>query len=174
MAEQMLISTPQLTIKQAYMKINLSSPVPLGKKSAAFSLIEVVFGMAIIGTVVGAMVSGITNGTFTMRMARENLRATQILLEKVETIRLYDWDQINTANFIPTLFTNSYDPQVAAADRGLNYTGAVAISSCPVTSTYSTDMRMVTVSLGWQTGGLQRNRQFVTYISRNGLQEYIY
>ena len=69
MAEQMLISTLQLTNKQAHMKINLSSPAPLGKKSAAFSLLEVVFGMAISGTVVGAMVSGITNGTFTMRMA---------------------------------------------------------------------------------------------------------
>src|SRR5258706_3940560 len=127
------------------MKINLSSPSPLGKNSAAFSLVEVVLGMAIIGTVLGAMLSGITTGTFTMRMARENLRATQIMLEKVETIRLYNWDQITNSGFIPTWFTNSYDPQVAAADAGLNYTGTVVISSAPAYSSYSNDIRTVTV-----------------------------
>src|SRR5260221_10924431 len=113
------------------MKINLSSPSPLGKNSAAFSLVEVVLGMAIIGTVVGAMLSGITTGTFTMRMARENLRATQIMLEKVETIRLYSWDQVTSPTFIPTNFNETYDPQ-GTPSVGLTYTGTLAIVSAPI------------------------------------------
>src|SRR6266487_2661671 len=91
-------------------KVSLSR---IRSKLAAFSLVEVTVGLGIIGTVVGAMLSGIMTGTFTMRMARENLRATQIMLEKVETIRLYSWDQVNNKNGfnIPTDFTATYDPQ---------------------------------------------------------------
>jgi len=63
--------------------------------------------MGMIGTVVAAILSGIMTGTFTMRMARENLRATQIMLEKVETIRLYSWNQVTSNGFIPTDFVAS-------------------------------------------------------------------
>src|SRR6267154_6179110 len=108
------------------MKIKLSLPSGTRRKRAAFSLIEATVGMAVIGTVLGAMLSGITTGTFTMRMARENLRATQIMLEKVETIRLYSWDQINSNGFIPTTFTNLYDPQ-GAPNVGLTYNGTMTI-----------------------------------------------
>src|SRR5260221_3930901 len=110
------------------MKINLSSPSPLGKNSAAFSLVEVVLGMAIIGTVLGAMLSGITTGTFTMRLTRENLRATQIMLEKVETIRLYNWEQ-TTTNFIPSSFTSYYDPQAADGSQGVQYHRTITIGA---------------------------------------------
>jgi len=155
------------------MKIKLSPSLRLRRKLAGFSLIEATIGMGIIGTVVGAMLSGIANGTFTMRMARENLRATQIMLEKVETIRLYSWDQINSNGFIPTSFTNLYDPQ-GAPNVGLTYNGTMTIAPAPIGSSYSNDMKMITVHLSWQTSGLQRDRQFTSYISRNGLQDYIY
>jgi len=148
------------------MKIKLSHPLRLRQKLAAFSLIEATVGMAVMGTVLGAMLSGITTGTFTMRMARENLRATQIMLEKVETIRLYSWDQINTPNFIPPTFQATYDPQ-GTPNVGLTYTGTMTIASAPIGSSYSNDMKMVTVHLSWQTSGLQRDREFSSYISRN-------
>src|SRR6266550_5024857 len=102
------------------------------RSRAGFSLIEAIIGMGMIGTVVGAMLSGITTGTFTMRMARENLRATQIMLEKVETIRLYSWDQINQTTpvpFIPRAFTNRYDPN--STGQGLSYIGTISIDPVP-------------------------------------------
>ena len=129
--------------------------------------------MGVIGAVLGAMISGITTGTFTMRMARENLRATQIMLEKVETIRLYSWDQVNSNGFIPTNFTATYDPQ-GAPSVGLTYTGTLHITSAPIGSSYSNQMRMITVNLNWQTGSLPRNRSFTSYIARSGLQDYVY
>src|SRR3954454_4637640 len=141
------------------MKIKLSLLSRRRRKLAAFSLIEATVGMGIIGTVLGAMLSGITTGTFTMRMARENLRATQIMLEKVETIRLYSWDQINSNGFIPSSFQATYDPQ-GTPNVGLTYTGPMAIVSDPLGSTYSNDMKMITVHLSWQTRGLQRDREF--------------
>jgi type II secretory pathway pseudopilin PulG len=136
-------------------------------------MVEVTVGMGVIGAVVGAMLSGITTGTFTMRMARENLRATQIMLEKVETIRLYSWQQITTAGFIPTTFQATYDPQ-GTPSVGLTYQGTMTIANAPITSSYSNDMKVVTVHLSWQTGSLQRDREFTSYIARNGLQDYIY
>src|SRR5712691_10080925 len=109
------------------MKIKLSISSAIRRKLAAFSLIEVTVGMGVIGAVVGAMLSGITTGTFTMRMARENLRATQIMLEKVETIRLYSWQQITTAGFIPATFQATYDPQ-GTPSVGLTYEGTMTIA----------------------------------------------
>lgn len=158
------------------MKIKLSPRLQRLRKMAAFSLVEAAIGMGVVGTVVGAMLSGITTGTFTMRLTRENLRATQIMLEKVETIRLYNWDQVTT-NFIPSSFTNYYDPQAAAGSQGLQYSGKITIG--PVNpalfrSSYTNDMRLITIQLNWQTGGLQRSREFSSFISRNGLQNYIY
>ena len=75
------------------------------KRQAAFSLVESTVALGVLGTTATAMLTGLTSGFFTMQLARENVRATQILLEKVETIRLYDWDQINSNGFIPPTFT---------------------------------------------------------------------
>src|SRR5690242_12164798 len=81
------------------MKIKLHLARAL-RRQKAFSLIEVTVGMGILGTVVGAVLSGFTSGIFTMKMARENLRATQIMLERMETIRLYSWDQVTSASYL--------------------------------------------------------------------------
>ncbi len=141
---------------------------------AAFSLVEVSVAMAVIGTAVVALFSGFTSGFFTMEMARENLRATQIMLEKTETLRLYNWDQVNDPGFITTTFTAPYDPNATNLNTGIIYHGTVVISAAPVPTSYSSDMRMVTVALNWKTGKVNRNRSFTTYIARNGLQNYIY
>src|SRR2546423_11109417 len=151
------------------MKIKLSQSSQLRRKLAAFSLIEATVGMGVISTVIGAMLSGIASGTFSMRMARENLRATQIMLEKVETIRLYSWDQVTNGTFIPPTFIATYDPK-GAPNVGLSYNGTLTIAPAPIDSSYASDMRMVTVHLSWQTAGLQRDRDFTSYIARNGLQ----
>lgn len=140
---------------------------------AAFSLIEVTVGLGIVGTCVAALFSGFTTGFFTLRMARENLRATQILLQKTETLRLLSWDQLTGTNSIPTTFSERYDPH-AATDKGITYSGTVSITACPITSSYSNDMKLVVVSVNWKTGSMDRNRSYSTYVARYGLQNYIY
>ncbi len=155
------------------MKLKQTISSKVRRLIAAFSLVEVSVGMGVIGTVTVALFSGFTSGFFTMQMARENQRATQIMLEKAETIRLYSWDQINTAGFIPTSFTATYDPQATNA-QGLTYNGTLTISNCPISSSYADDMKMITIRLDWRTGSLDRSREMVTYIARHGLQNYIY
>lgn len=144
------------------------------KLVAAFSLVEVSVAMGIIGTASVALFSGFTTGFFTMQMARENLRATQIMIERTETLRLYSWDQITLPDFIQPTFTEKYDPNAASGAQGLTYSGTVRIDPVPIATAYSGDMRMVTVSINWKTGEIHRNRSFTTYIARNGLQNYIY
>ena len=50
--------------------------------AGGFSLVEAVMAMVIRGITVVALLSGVTSGMLTMRMARENLRATQIMVER--------------------------------------------------------------------------------------------
>lgn len=141
---------------------------------AGFSLVEVTISMGVVGTAAMALFSGFTSGFFTMQLARENLRATQVLLEKTETLRLYSWDQINTTGFIPATFSAYYDPNDVNNSRSIVYTGTMVITNCPIGSSYSDDMKMATITLNWKTGALPRTRTFTTYIARNGLQTYIY
>ena len=140
---------------------------------AAFSLVEVTISLGVVGTIAGAMLTGIMGGFFTMKMARENLRATQIMLEKVETIRLYTWDQITNTGFIPRSFTNYYDPN-GSNPTAIAYTGTMSIDPVPFAASYSTNMKQITVTLNWTTGTIPRTRTFTTYIAKNGLQTYIY
>jgi type II secretory pathway pseudopilin PulG len=143
------------------------------RAQAAFSLTEVTVGLGIVGTCVAALFSGFTTGFFTIKMARENLRATQILLQKAEAIRLQSWDQITNPTNIPTAFVDRYDPN-STSSPGTIYTGSILITNCPITSSYSNNMRMVVISVNWQTGSIDRNRSYTTYVARNGLQVYIY
>ena len=148
-------------------------PIP----EAGFSLVEAMVGMAIMGTTMGALLSGFASGFFTMRMTRENLRATQIMLEKMETIRLYSWDQVTTTNFIPSTFTAPYDPQATTGQQGAAYQGTMTITDVPVgaiDASYAPHMKKVVVTVNWKTCNLNRTRQFQSYISRYGLQDYVY
>lgn len=161
------------------MKITLrTEPGTIRRRSlrralAGFSLTEVTVGLGIIGTCVAALFSGFTTGFFTIKMSRENLRATQILLQKAEAIRLQSWDQITNPTNIPTVFIDRYDPN-SVSNPGTIYTGSILITNCPITSSYTNNMRMVVISVNWQTGNINRNRSYTTYVARNGLQVYIY
>ncbi|MBI3853849.1 MAG: hypothetical protein HY298_26790 [Verrucomicrobia bacterium] len=139
-----------------------------------FSLVETVVGMGIMGVAALALLSGFTGGFFTMQMARENQRATQIILEKTETIRLYNWDQVNSNGFIPSTFTATYDPQGTNSSVGTIYNGTLIITNVGINASYSNDMKRVIVTLNWQTGNVNRSRTYTTFIGRNGIQNYIY
>jgi type II secretory pathway pseudopilin PulG len=158
------------------MKVRSESTGPSGKCrvifTAAFSLIEVLVAVVVVGTSAVAMFSGINTGFFTMQLARENLRATQIMLEKTETLRLYNWDQISKLNVIP--IEENYDPYSTSTNSGIIYRGEVRIAAAPLSTSYSANLKLVTVTLNWTTGRLPRTRSFTTYITQNGLQAYIY
>lgn len=140
----------------------------------AFSLIEVLTATAIVGIVFVSLYLGLANGFGVIQLTRENLRATQILQEKCETIRLYTWEQISSNGFIPTNFLAYYYPNTNRESVGLTYTGTVTIADSRIPESYGTNIKLIRVQLGWKSGEVERSREMETFISRYGLQNYIY
>ena len=134
---------------------------------------EVMVAMFLLALLVVAVYGAISNGISTMRMARENLRATQILTEKMETIRLYHWDQLKPG-FVPTNFVANYDVNSNSTNSGILYYGSLSITPADTGTSYSDEMKLVTVRLDWKTGHIARTRQLTTYVCRTGIQNYIY
>src|SRR5258705_443104 len=143
-------------------------------RNRGFSIVEAVLGLVLLGLVCMALFSGLTTSTFSVQLARENLRATQIMSEKLDTIRLYSWKQLtNTASiqgFNPPL--HPPNPLLPSQTNSAVYQGTIRIASAPVTEFYGKDMRVVTVELKWQTGKLQRTRNMSTLVSRYGTYHY--
>ena len=140
----------------------------------AFSIPEVLVAVAVIGITFVSLYSALSSGFVVVQLARENLRAIQILQEKMETIRLYTWTQINTSGFIPPQFVETFYPNTNG-NPGLNYTGTVTIASTALSGeAYSPDVKEVTVELRWKSAKVLRTRTMKTFVSRYGLQQYIY
>src|SRR5687768_4008665 len=147
------------------------------RRNRGFSLVEAVVGMALLGLVCMALFSGLCNSTFSVHLTRENLRATQIMTEKLDTIRLYSWKQLTNETYIKEGFTALLHPPDLLSPSRTNsavYQGAIYIESAPISEVYGKDMRLVTVELKWKTGGLERTRSMSTLVSRYGTYKYIY
>lgn len=141
------------------------------------SLVEVIVAIVILSILGAGIVGSINYGMFMMRLARENARATQVLLEKTEALRLYTWDQIvYSNNFLPSTFTAAYDPQAASTNnQGCIYFGYITNSSVPFSTSYSTNLRQISIALQWTSfGGINHSRSITTYIAKDGLQNYVY
>ncbi|HKQ40442.1 MAG TPA: hypothetical protein VJ063_20395 [Verrucomicrobiae bacterium] len=146
-----------------------------GKK--AFFLLEAVIGMALLGLVMMAMYTGLCTTTFSVQLSRENLRATQIMTETLDTIRLYGWKKINPIYIqtVPTLPLYVDDPSKAGNDASTRvFTREITLEPAPIAEPYGVDMQVVTVKLTWQTGKLKRTRTMSTMVSKYGLNRYVY
>ena len=139
---------------------------------------EVMMGIAIMAVMFVSLYVGISGGFQVTRVAREDLRATQIMLERMEGVRLYNWDQLCYSNFIPTKFTNYYYPlgMASGTNPGVQYRGTFTITNVNMSpsATYSTNMRLVKVTLEWDTGSLTRKRSMSTLATRYGVQNYVF
>jgi type II secretory pathway pseudopilin PulG len=137
-------------------------------------MVEVLIGIMILAVMGAAVLGSFKYGFFVMDMARQNQRATQIMLAKAEAVRLYNWDQVTSNGFIPTQFTNYYDEQGAVGHQGTPYYGWVAVTNYPQSTSYSTNMRQLTITLQWTTANINRKRVLSTYIAKDGIQNYVY
>jgi len=116
----------------------------------------------VVVTIYGAFSFGFS----VIKLSQEDTRANQILLQKVETLRIYDWTKI-TNGYFPTNFTASF-----STNGGITYQGTLAITPAPMTESYSNTLRQVTASLTWVSTGVPRLRKVTTLVSENGIQTY--
>ena len=174
----MLRSRAVLKSQESMKFANLGPPLGPEQSPAkgGFALVEVLTGMLILGVVVAAVYATLGAAFNTSSMSRDNLRATQILIEAMEVVRLHSWDELQDPNFGPKQFTSYADPSGAtnATGRGTLFLGTMELAPGPEDVQYRDDMRTVIIDLSWKTGRLQRHRHLVTYVTRNGLQNYIY
>lgn len=141
-----------------------------------FTLAEVMVGCVLLAVMVVALYGGISFGFSNVTLARQNLRATQIALEKMEIVRMYSWEQINSNGFVPRTFTAPYYPIINGtnANGGLTYFGRTLITNVNRSTSYSNDMREFRVTLYWTNRNVPQTLQMSTFISQYGMQRYIY
>jgi prepilin-type N-terminal cleavage/methylation domain-containing protein len=143
--------------------------------TSAYTLAEVMIAVAIIGIVFVSLYRGIAFCFDKTKSERENLRATQVMLRRMEGIRLLSWDQLTNTTLNPLNFTETYLPGVAGV--GVTYTGRVTIVPNPVLdppASYSDKMKKVTVTVTWSSGPILHTRTTSTYVARDGIQNYVY
>ena len=142
----------------------------------AFTLMDALFAVLISGMMFTAMYAGLAFGFSTIKMARENTRATQIMLEHMEICRLYKWqDLTNTSTFLNTNPFTVYYYSVGGTNTSLQYTARISVANCPLSASYADNMRKLTVRLDrGALGNTNRTRIMSTYVARNGLQNYVW
>ena len=127
-----------------------------------------------------AMFATFSNGCAILRVARDDERATQILMQKTEAIRLMTWYNLSNC---PTTFVDSFNPTgLTNGTQGTVYYGTISLfgdpTNIPSSVTYRTNIHLITISLVWTntvnatvTG---HTRQAQTMLAAQGMETYLY
>jgi hypothetical protein len=155
------------------------------RSETAYTLAEVLVGLLLIAVVAISLFAAFSAGFAVAGLQREDLRATQIMMRKLEGIRLCTWSQLPAT----ISFAESYDPTgVSNNTAGTVYTGTLSTNSVlgligP--TTYANNMRLVTVTVNWTNYSsgtsnssfgkpLARSRTMQTFAARYGMQNYLW
>lgn len=174
-------------------------PAAPPRRRRGFTFVEVMVGMAVLGILTVGLYSGMTYGYKSIQVNQENLRATQIILEKLEVIRAFTWQHLvgtqdpdmtdddedaekfditdpddpvlddEPAFYVPKTFTATYNPG-NTNKPGFIYNGTVTIQPGAVSEAYSNSMLSVKIDLTWNSGSGTRTRSFRTSFAEYGLQ----
>jgi Tfp pilus assembly protein PilV len=142
----------------------------------AFGIVEILVAFVMLAIMFTSLYAGLSSGFSVISLARENLRATQIALEKMETVRMYSWDQINSNEFVPATFTAPFYPSlVDSTNTGITYYGTTVITNISdFPSAYSNSMRQIIVTVRWTNRNNPHSRTMQTFVSQYGMQRYIF
>ena len=146
------------------------------RRASAFTLVETVVATFLAAIMLSALYGAIEAGFSMVQVSRENLRATQIILQRMEAIRLSSYNSLTNAASYPTNFTDYYCPSgktngTAGVAYNVSYNWAPAPATLP--PSYRSNMLMVTVSASWTSGKIQRTRSMQTYVAQYGIQSLV-
>jgi hypothetical protein len=152
-----------------------------GKSSTAeaFTLLEVMAALAIGLIMIAVLFVGIQQGNFILTNSRDDLRATQILLQKAEAIRLLTWPQLTNC---PTTFQSLFYPGGGSTNQGITYYGTLSTigtaTNIPNTVSYQPTVHLITISITWTNFISNRliphSRSLQTLSATSGMQNYLY
>lgn len=165
------------------MKTNVLQPLSQTSRSdarrsqrrAGFTLAEALIATAVVGISFISLYAGLVQGDHIIQDSGQDLRASQIMGQQMEIVRLYTWNQLTNNGYVPTTFTNNYYPGgLTNGTAGVTYSGTLTITNTPLTETYNGDLREVIVNVTWTNGPVMHQRQMTTFVSHYGMQNYIY
>jgi prepilin-type N-terminal cleavage/methylation domain-containing protein len=153
----------------------------------AFTLVEVMVAVAIIGVAFTSLYAGMTAGFGVVSVTRENLRATQIMQDRMEVMRMYTWDQLQTFgtsnSYIPSVFAEAFYPSntagstvvtvSSATNGGIYYFGTIDIAESGLTNSYSNWVKKVTITILWTNANVSRTRTLTSFVSAYGMHSYL-
>jgi hypothetical protein len=157
------------------MKLLVSGKSSGGESASTF--IETLVGTSIMAIMFASLYTAMSSGFSMVTAARENLRATQIMLNRLEGLRLYNWNQLVYSNMVPTTFTENFYPVGTTGNTGITYYATMTVTNVTLNppATYDASMvRRVIVQVNWTSGGVPRTRQMSTYVSAYGVQNYLF
>jgi prepilin-type N-terminal cleavage/methylation domain-containing protein len=143
-------------------------------KPKAFTIVEVLISIVIVGISAAGLMGCFRFAWFAVRMARENQRATQIILERAEAIRCYSWDNLAS---VPQTATDYYNRTTHEKPIYRVQTTLVSWSTTPpsgVAPSYASKMQTLTILCSWRSGPVLRTRSYTTYIAQDGIQNYVF
>jgi prepilin-type N-terminal cleavage/methylation domain-containing protein len=144
--------------------------------ASGFTLTETLVAILIAGVMLPTLFTGLASAFSTVQTTRENLRATQIIVQRMEAVRLAPYKTLQDPAAYPTNSTEYFSPSGQPSGKGgaayaLTYNWAPGPSSLP--PSYRTNMLLVTVTASWNSGNVQRTRSMQSYVARYGIQRYV-
>ena len=137
-------------------------------------IVEALVGGAIFMCVTVSLYAAFSMGFKSSRLSQEDLRADQIMVENLETVRVYDWSKITSGSYVPATSTAYFTPPSGTntIGKGVPYTVGISVTQPSITESYSNTLRQVTVNVSWVSSGINRSRSMTTLVSQNGIQTY--
>ena len=159
------------------MKARLFVPCRNLRRAAAYTLAEVMIAVLLLGLMLVSLFGGFTMATGITRTSREDLRATQIMSQKMEAIRLCKWNNLITQ--CPHTFSESYDPLNPLNTNGIIYYGTISLTTPTyLPAAYTNKMVLITVTLNWTNmqgrTSVAHTRTMQTQSALDGLQNYVW
>ena len=142
---------------------------------SAFTLAETLVATLIAGVMLSALFTGLATAFSTVQATRENLRATQILVQRMEAVRLASYNTLQNPAVYPTNSTEYYCPSGQTGAKGAAYSIQYNWTNGPSTlpPSYRSNMMLVTITASWNSGNVQRSRSMQSYVARYGIQRYV-
>ena len=127
-----------------------------------YSLVELMLGVMILGMVIATAFGAMQLGLGMVENSRYNTMATQVLQSEVERLRSMDY-----ATFSALSSSSSFTPQGHFDTAQLDgYTFSRLIEDV------KTNQKLLTLDVKWlDNRGMQHNRRFLTYVTKEGLND---
>ena len=145
-----------------------------GKAVAAFTLAEAMVAIAAGAVLLTALYGAITCSYGTIKLAREDLRATQVLVEQMEKVRLTPYASLgNFTTNVPMANGGSgtYTISITTNTPTMAQLTSPGLSNPNVL--YASSMVRITATATWTNNNIPRVRTMQTYAAKNGTQSYI-